>query len=692
MNPIENKALQTYQTNLKYLSSNFPELFKEVALLDGLIQTGQYLEKYALEYKEGYFDILDIKENKFLYGKNSDRISKKIAQASNSKKNESVIETFYEGYANLSQEVAQNINDNIKLHENALMATSNIVYYTTHMAPKNTTTILHIFKYIFFGVGTGKHLELIQRKFRFKQVLIVENSIELFRLSLFTLNYEKVFDGVKVFFSIAENEHKFAESFTKYLRKGFSHNHFLKYSLFSPEYLKQIKSIQNELVLADHIAFPYSKRLVITLKAPYYLVHKYNFFNVSKRLYKTVFSSKPVIIVAAGPSLRNNIEWLKENKDHFIVVSLLASLKTLHEHDIKPDVLINLDSQSIMTKFFSGIDIDTYLSKTIFLFASMTHKHVSDMLPKENIYFFDNSQSYKKGFGKISSPSVGELAYSFMLSFDAKDIYLLGLDLALDPDTKQRYADADHSSNITQETQDIHNTQLEGTIIEVEGNFLDTVPTLPIFKMSIDTFAAISDKVKEADQSVFNLNNGAKLEGSTPLKIKDIDMKKIPSFKKDEQYIKELKDFFDNNSENMANQDDIDLFEGFIKGARKLLDILNEYKEKEIYDIIDDNMISFAKLIDSLQTIDINDTKDINVLYTIMLKYNQFITSYIIAFFNTNEIKDPVKHFKYIYETYLQQSEKIIAIYLDIMEKYKLIAEHELHESEKKYSRSKITS
>lgn len=688
MQSIEKKAIQTYQNNISYLSKTFPELFKKVALLDAAIETGQYIEKYALEYREGYFDILDIQNNQFMYGQNSDKISKKMAKKSNHKKNESVIESFYQSYSNISKEAAQQINDNVILHDNALLATSKILYYTRVNAPKETTTIMHIFKYIFFGVGTGKHLELIKRKFRFKQVFIVEKNLELFRLSLFTLNYAEIFKDVKVFFSIAENINDFSITFNNFFRKGFSHNHFLKYSLFSQDYLPHIKEIQNTIVTSDYIAFPYSKKLVISLKAPYYLVHKYNFLNISKQLENSPFSKKPVIVVAAGPSFGNNIEWLKKNQHKFTIITILASLKILNQHNIKPDIVVNLDASENMLKFLKDIDIDSFLSKTLFIFASMSHKHTTDVFPKDNLFLYDSMSKHKKGFGQAGAASVGELTYSLALTLGATEIYLLGLDLALDPETNLRYADKDHKKNTMEEEKSVHSTQLEKTFLEVEGNFVKTVSTLPIFQMSINAFREISKSRKAANQSVYNLCNGAKLDGSTPLKIEDIDTKEMPDIKKDLAYTKELKNFFNHNSEDYATKKDIDFFDSLIKEGKKLLDILKSYKEEEIYSTIDDNMIGLGRLIDTLQA---KGREDLFEIHLIMLKYNQFLTSYIIAFFNTNEIKNPIEHFKNIREIYIQQSEKIINIYTNTMEHYKTIAEYELLKNEKAKEKNSLT-
>ncbi len=322
--------------------------------------------------------------------------------------------------------------------------------------------------------------------------------------------------------------------------------------------------------------------------------------------------------------------------------------------------------------------MDTFLKDTLFIFSSMTHKHVADLIPKERLYLFDSMANHKKDFGQIVAPSVGELSYGIMLTLGFTDIYLLGLDLALDPETNQRYADKEHKLNLTEEDTNIHSAQLQNTIINVKGNFIDTVSTLPIFKMSIDSFKYLSMSRKKNTQSVYNLCNGAMLEGSIPLHIEDIT--ELKSFDKDDTYKKLFKEFFDKNSENHATKNDIDYLNTLLIEAQKLRAILIEYSTTIVYDTIDDNMINFGNLIEILQGKD-SDTK--TELHAIMTKYNQFITGYVIAFFNTNEIQEQNKHFEYIFATYIQQSQKIINVYVQTVENYKIIAEYNLEKIKK---------
>ncbi len=679
MQSIEEKALSTYQSNLNYFAQKHPKIYKKINLLNMAIESGQYKEKYALEYKDGYFDIQELSSKQFIYNTNSDDVSKKVAKEVNFTKTDNVIETFYR--TPITKEHAQVFNDTRDVIENSLYATSSIIYYANQfMSKKNTLKKLE--KYIFFGVGTGKHIEMIQEKIKASKVLIIENDLELFKLSLFTIPYFEVFETTAVFYSLSESEAEFKSTFDRYFTAGYNHNQFLKYTILSDNYIDKIKIIQNFIITQDYITYPYSIKLRNLLRTPTYLIEGYNYMNISKQVTSHKYIDKPVILIAAGPSLQKNIEWLKLNQNKFIIVTALAALQTLDAHDIKPDVVVNIDSSNIIMKFFQGIDIDRDYADTPFLFSSMVNQNVVNKIAKDNIYFFESTTNYKKDFGTLSTPSIGETIYGLLLIFGFKNIYLLGLDLALDPDTKQLYSNKEYEPKgiITDDkNKNIYNTQLGKSIIHVRGNFLESVPTLPLFKISIFDFAIITNLKKSNSQNVYNLNNGAFLEGSMPTKINDINMENISDINKNSKSHKEnLLSIFQPISEKYANINDIKNLQKSISEADRLYKIVQIQMSIKSYSSLDSFMINLARLINELIGKDKEDVLDIN---NVMYYYIRFISPYIFDLFNTKELSNHKKHIKYINKTLLKQIEKMLVMYIQTLKVYIVYGENRIEKN-----------
>lgn len=667
---IEQKSIETFQINLKYLSENQPKVYTKIAILGQAIADGSYIEKYALEYKDEYFDILELSSNQYLYNKNSITHANNLAKNINYKKSDAVIEGFY----NVQISDAQlEIHDGKILNYDQWFAEAKIIHYNASVTSKNDE-MKEIFKFIFCGVGLGFHLKEIQNKIHSSILFIMEDNLEVFRLSLFTTNYQQLSKQALLFFSIMDNDKEFASIFGEFLTQGYTHNHYIKYSILTQDDIKKVKRIQDSIVKSRHLIRPYQKELKELLKAPEYLVEHYPFIDISKN-YSTIspLSDKPVLLIASGPSLNKNSKWLQDNKDKFIIIAVLSSVLTLHALGVKPDIVTNIDSDTIYVKMLSTIDIKDFFNKTVFIFSSVVAKNLVNALPKEQLYFFETASGYKKGSRIIATPSVGETTYGLSLILGVKKLYLLGLDLALNPQTKNTHSPEHIFSRVLDGTteQNEQYTSLHDTFFYVKGNFLDKVPTTALYHLSINGFANMSKHYLTNNQIVYNLNNGALLEGATPLPIEEINTTEFSLFDK-EKYFKQTKLFLDGISENNLNKHDIENFDRQIEEATRLLELVKSYKQSVSTSDFATYIKEFYALYIELLNLK-NETKyDINNVFAL---YLQRIISYIFDIFNTKNLKNEKEHIKNINEIYIRQLIKILDLYLITMKIYREWAE-----------------
>lgn len=666
MNSIEKKALETYQTNVKYLAEKQPKVYKKIEILNQAIENGSYIEKYALEYKDGYFDILELSSNHYLYNENSIKHAQNLAKNINNKKSEGVIEGFY----NISITDAQAEIDDGKINSyDQMFAESKIIHYNASVTSKNDE-MKEIFKFIFCGVGLGFHLSEIENKINSSLLFIMEDNIEIFRLSLFTTNYQKLSKQAWLFFSIMDKSNEFEFIFKEFLTQAYTHNHYIKYSLFTQNDIKKIKRIQDSIVKSRHLIRPYQKELRELLKAPEYLVEHYSFINVSKD-YSTIspLSNKPVLLVASGPSLGKNAKWLQNNKDKFFIIAVLSSISTLHTLDIKPNIVTNMDSDSVYINLFDTIDIKNFFNHTAFIFSSVVAKNIVNILPKEQLYFFETASSYKKGSRIIPAPSIGESTYGISLILGAKEIYLLGLDLALDPETKSTHS-KEHLFVKNIKENNIENeqyTSLKDTIFYTKGNFLNEVPTTAVYDLSVIAFGIISRTYLTHNQKVFNLNNGALLEEATPLHIEELDTTKFSDFDRVQDF-KQTKAFLDEISEDSMSEADIENFDIQIKEAQRLLKLVEDFKHSVSTSSYDIYLKEFYTLY--IELLNLNDGKEHDINHVFSL-YLQRVISYIFDIFNTKQLKNQKKHIKEVNDIYIRQLIKILDLYLATMEIYR---------------------
>ena len=95
------------------------------------------------------------------------------------------------------------------------------------------------------------------------------------------------------------------------------------------------------------------------------------------------FKEIPAIIVGAGPSLDKNINLLGRAQGHSMILASDAALKPLLLQGVTPSIVVNLDPQEEVAKFFQGV---SHRGMTL-IAPSIIHPRVLDLW-KGNIVFF----------------------------------------------------------------------------------------------------------------------------------------------------------------------------------------------------------------------------------------------------------------------------------------------------------------
>jgi len=95
------------------------------------------------------------------------------------------------------------------------------------------------------------------------------------------------------------------------------------------------------------------------------------------------FNGIPSIVVGAGPSLDKNISFLKRAAGKSVIISSDAAMKPLLENGIDPSIVICLDPQEDIMKFFTGVK-----SQRMLLAApSIVHPKVLDYWMGRYIFY-----------------------------------------------------------------------------------------------------------------------------------------------------------------------------------------------------------------------------------------------------------------------------------------------------------------
>ena len=576
---IQKNAINRYKDNLGFLEKTDKELFDKIKLYEEALEKGMVEENYSLEYKDNYFDIYDIKNEIFYYNTNSINYSKSVVKTINFESNKSSFKTFYD--YSFDKDVIKRAKK-ASILSNSLFTNSLLTdYIEKNLVKEEMKTI---YKFIVFGTGLGLHIPILDEKIKAKLYLIVEPSLEIFRLSLFVTNYKKIFENKKVFFEISSSKEKFKKTINDLSDLTFVYDHYIKFFDFSKNCNYYIKVIQDFLLTQPHLIYSYSKTLMSLKRTYKYIEDRYNYINISEVLKDSILKNMPVLILAAGPSLEKEIEFVKENKDNFIIVAIYATLPLLEKYNIIPDIVTQYDQQDeiVMSTLKNMKSLD-WLNDTIFLFSSHLDEKLIHQFSKENIYIFQALLMAKKRFGILTAPSIGELSYGLSLILGGEKIYLLGLDMALSIKGEShidKHAGGSAFNNMKEAS--LENYSFRKSKIKVKGNFRKEVETLPVFELSINHFNKFTKMFRTKNLSIYNLSDGAYFEDTEPLLVDEIKNKFSVINKK--ELNEKLKKLLNDLSSKEFDLDDKSSIELELKDTKDLMRELNIFYLKKKYE------------------------------------------------------------------------------------------------------------
>jgi len=609
------KITKNFYKNIEYIRYKQPKLFKMLESLDSAVSNGFYKEKYELVYEDNMFDVFEKESGKYLYSQKSTQYTQRVNQSIDFKVEENTFEGFER--VDISNEELKRL-ETLAPFTHYRQGFAPIIEYIQKQRKSEKREIKSIEKFIFFGVGLGLHIEEVAKKIKSKVYFIVEDDLELFRLSLFTIDYEKLAQDAILIFSVFEDDTEFQESANLFLKTKYYYNSYIKYfNMLSHSEEKRYK-FHLSITSQSHTRFFYNALLTQMMKPFQYIFDNYKFLGDDLTFQK--LNEKPFLLLAAGPSLGKNIEWLKDNYKKFTVVAVSAIANILEKEKIIPDILIHLDPFKPGIKHFKKIKSIQFFEKTIFFFMARVEKEIVEMFPKENIFLFESGTNYKKNTLKTAAPCIGSVSYQLLLKLQVKELYLLGLDLAIDTKTGKTHTSSHEfiqELGVKADDKDNECMTYKTSLLEIEGNFEPITLTTPHFKTSIDSINLSSRYLKQKDQSIYNLSNGAKFDNVASLLVTNINLKN-----NNEKLLKRI--VKKNSSKNLTKDEQLDMVDK-LNYVNILVNKIENLQNLE-------SIIIFAEFIADTKKIDKYE------LHFIIDTYLRSMLLYIFDFYSDTEI------------------------------------------------------
>jgi len=560
---IQNILLQNYLKNIDFLKNYDNDLYNRIEKLSYTFDNDISKERYSLELIDDKLNIIDVSNSEKLY------------------ENDPYYDAEYKMskfHPNIQEAISLIITQKIEKKRNPRYEVDSFEYVNEYIKIIDQYNLLEnkkfslIGKYFFVGTLLGIHIQKLHKKIKSKNYFIFEKSLEIFRLSLFFCDYKKIAKKSNLFFAVELDELDFRTALRSFLKNDSQYNNIVKYTLASNRYKTDLQKLTDIIALENPLLYPFSDYLGAYSRGFGYIKNGYKVLNLAN--IKDAYNDKRMLYIGPGPSLSKKISFIKDAQDKFILICLASTLKLLSDHDIVPDIIISIDASTIISKQF---DVPSkYIKKSILLLSSKTDNSIVKFFDKKKLYMLQDSIEFFEGFGILTGNSSGEIGYSLCCTFNIKELYIIGMDVALNQKTKNTH---DASYYVNQKLNDCDyrfyefgKLDFDNDIIQVKGNFQDLVYTTRRYQQLIYNYNQITRSINR-DISIYNLSNGAFLEGMQPLKVKKIKLNQFEEIKKKKlnKYVQKL---FDNNSKNEFCEVDKNGMQDDRKITESLLNIL----------------------------------------------------------------------------------------------------------------------
>lgn len=138
------------------------------------------------------------------------------------------------------------------------------------------------------------------------------------------------------------------------------------------------------------------------------------------------YMERDCILVSAGPSLDDNIEFLRENRGKMLIIAVNTVLRRLSAENIKPDITVMLSPEDVLKEHVEGIESFT---ENIPLIMPLCGSKSFVALYKGPIYTIDEEDLSEEKMWDFGG-TVTSLGLNVAYNLKAAAIYLIGSDLA----------------------------------------------------------------------------------------------------------------------------------------------------------------------------------------------------------------------------------------------------------------------
>lgn len=397
---------------------------------------------------------------------------------------------------------------------------------------------------VFLGIFTGLHIMRYLSTTVVRDFFLIEPDVERFALSCYFLDYEFLaqrFGGLLLHVGpdmpqspvdILTGRSKVTSSVWVRLLPAYPDGRF-------DDVINRVSLRWRAL---SEIFVPFDRELENLQKGAKNILARHRFMHHPPKL----SPSSVIAVVASGPSLAQDMEWLRENQSRLIIMASISSFRVLKENGIRVDFQCTLDTEidgQLLEKLQLDVNVPlvAYYKLDPDICQRFNQVYLLPEVNKANVVRFKYLLNH-------THPTTGNLMAAFAAWCKPAHLVFLGLDLGYrDPKlshVKGGWHDDEQGVGHDEETGGRDH-------IPVEGNFAETKDEIVTMAYYNNARFGIEDVLAGLGQesiTISNCSDGAKILGAMSVRSKNLD---LPDYPEREIDIAAIASGFDNDYESI---------------------------------------------------------------------------------------------------------------------------------------------
>lgn len=415
-----------------------------------------------------------------------------------------------------------------KLEQSAPYYKNENEYFTNYHHNLDTLPFL-----VMMGIGTGQHIVELVNKMDIRHLFIVDEDFCMLKVSMHIMDWRPIFkyfnqDGYYIDISINKDPLLVTNAILNEtcIKKPYLNYYTPYYIHYNSPFFQEVKSLYENNKDYHELGWGFYDDEIMSLNHTISNLDTIPTIPIYKGGIKLPKNST-VFIVASGPSLDNDIEYIRKYKDNVIIFSAGTGLSSLLANGITPD--FHIEKERIQGKVrgvdklgLKGDDLD----KITFLGISVIHPDVFSRFKKKCMFFRSNDCGgaiVPDTFAKLSHcmPTATNAALSIASHMQFEQVYLFGTDVGY---WEEKNHHSKSSAYYDKNSPEHFNFKHPTTTKKIKANFKDAeiLTNDGMFWCKNEMQNCISDYSMNSEITYYNCSDGGYINNSIPLKANNI--------------------------------------------------------------------------------------------------------------------------------------------------------------------------